>query len=212
MPEDDAVILEQGSPEALKMAKAMSSATAGTLLNLLSEEPMTATALAEQTGIPLTTIKYHLENLLDAGLIEVADIRWSEKGRQMKIYRAVQKDIILTQKKHVPPKKLLERYGIAAGILTACCAAVPLFSRAVLNTSSTSFDAGLGAVSETLMAAPVPEPVAPVAPMAPEYAVQTVQTVDVISQIDFWVIVFFLAALGILILLFIISFIRSRRE
>ncbi|HJJ32220.1 MAG TPA: winged helix-turn-helix domain-containing protein [Methanocorpusculum sp.] len=224
MPEEETtVILEQGSPEALKVAKAMSSATASTLLNLLSEGPMTATDLADRTDIPLTTIKYHLENLQDAGLIEVADVRWSEKGRQMKRYRVIQKDIIITPKKTTPVKKMVERYGIAAGVLTACCAAVPLLSRLVLGSAEIpstneinllTADSVAGSGFETVKAMTLasPTPIEPSIAPPVEYVSEVVQSVDIISQIDFGVILFFFVSLGILILLLVITLVGSRRE
>lgn len=224
MPEEETtVILEQGSPEALKVAKAMSSATASTLLNLLSEGPMTATNLADRTDIPLTTIKYHLENLQDAGLIEVADVRWSEKGRQMKRYRVIQKDIIITPKKTTPVKKMVERYGIAAGVLTACCATVPLLSRLVLGSAEIpstneinllTADSVAGSGFETVRAMPLasPTPIEPSIAPPVEYVSEVVQSVDIISQIDFGVILFFFVSLGILILLLVITLVGSRRE
>lgn len=224
MPEEETtVILEQGSPEALKVAKAMSSATASTLLNLLSEGPMTATDLADRTDIPLTTIKYHLENLQDAGLIEVADVRWSEKGRQMKRYRVIQKDIIITPKKTTPVKKMVERYGIAAGVLTACCATVPLLSRLVLGSAEIpstneinllTADSVAGSGFETVKAMTLasPTPIEPSIAPPVEYVSEVVQSVDIISQIDFGVILFFFVSLGILILLLVITLVGSRRE
>lgn len=224
MPEEETtVILEQGSPEALKVAKAMSSATASTLLNLLSEGPMTATNLADRTDIPLTTIKYHLENLQDAGLIEVADVRWSEKGRQMKRYRVIQKDIIITPKKTTPVKKMVERYGIAAGVLTACCATVPLLSRLVLGSAEIpstneinllTADSVAGSGFETVRAMTLasPTPIEPSIAPPVEYVSEVVQSVDIISQIDFGVILFFFVSLGILILLLVITLVGSRRE
>ena len=224
MPEEETtVILEQGSPEALKVAKAMSSATASTLLNLLSEGPMTATDLADRTDIPLTTIKYHLENLQDAGLIEVADVRWSEKGRQMKRYRVIQKDIIITPKKTTPVKKMVERYGIAAGVLTACCATVPLLSRLVLGSAEIpstneinllTADSVAGSGFETVKAMPLasPTPIEPSIAPPVEYVSEVVQSVDIISQIDFGVILFFFVSLGILILLLVITLVGSHRE
>ena len=56
--EENVVVLEQGSVPAQKIAKAMASPTAGDLFNTLSDGPLTATALAERTGFPLTTVKY----------------------------------------------------------------------------------------------------------------------------------------------------------
>jgi len=136
--EDQSIILEQGSPEAQKIVKAMASPTAGDILNLLSGEgPYTATEIAEKLNIPLTSLKYHLENLLDAGLIEVVNTRWSEKGKRMKIYGAVEKDIVLKPKKKSTTAKIVGKYGVTAGVAAIICAGIPLLSRIFSNQEDT---------------------------------------------------------------------------
>ena len=83
---DSVVILEPGDERAQKIAKAMASQTAGDILRALSEKGKSLTEITDQLTIPLTTVKYHVENLLDAGLVRVADTKYSVKGREVKIY------------------------------------------------------------------------------------------------------------------------------
>lgn len=99
----------------------MSSPTSSDLFNVLSEEPMSATALAERTGLPLTTVKYHLENMLTAGLIEVSAKRWSTKGREMKIYAVKDQIVLIAPKKKVDVREIIERYGVVAGGFAVIC-------------------------------------------------------------------------------------------
>ena len=122
MTDENVVVVEQGSFEAQKIAKAMSSPTSADLFNALSDCPMSATALAERSGLPLTTVKYHLENMLAASLIEVTDTRWSAKGREMKIYAVKDQVVVIAPKKRVDVRGIVERYGIAAGALAVICA------------------------------------------------------------------------------------------
>ena len=122
--EENVVVLEQGSIPAQKIAKAMASPTAGDLFNTLSDGPLSATALAERTGFPLTTVKYHLNNLLDADLIEVVDTRWSEKGREMKIYGVKDQVVVLAPRKRPSVQQVVERYGVIAGAVAIGCGVV----------------------------------------------------------------------------------------
>ena len=62
---DNVVLLEPGDERAHKIAKAMSSQTASDILQLLAESPRSLTGITERLAIPLTTAKYHTENLLD---------------------------------------------------------------------------------------------------------------------------------------------------
>ena len=119
--DDNVVVVEQGSFEAQKIAKAMSSPTSADLFNALSDYPMSATALAERCDLPLTTVKYHLENMMSAGLIEVTDTRWSAKGREMKIYAVKDQVVVIAPRKKVDIRGIVERYGVAAGALAIVC-------------------------------------------------------------------------------------------
>lgn len=128
MTDENLVVVEQGSIEAQKIAKAMSSPTSADLFNALSDAPMSATALAERSGLPLTTVKYHLENMLAADLIEVSDTRWSTKGREMKIYAVKDRVVLIAPKKKVDVRGIMERYGVAAGclaVISALALAIP---------------------------------------------------------------------------------------
>jgi len=80
------IILEPGDEKAQKIAKAMASRTAGEILQLLKNGNEAATQIAESLKLPITTVQYHLENLTDAEIITVVERRWSQKGREVKVY------------------------------------------------------------------------------------------------------------------------------
>ncbi|MDO5843602.1 MAG: helix-turn-helix domain-containing protein [Methanocorpusculum sp.] len=136
MSDENVVVVEQGSSDAQKIAKAMSSPTASDLFNNLSVAPMSATALAEKTGLPLTTVKYHLGNLLDAGLIEIEKTRWSKKGREMKIYAIKNQVVILAPRKNVNVKGIIEKYGAVAGAIAVGCSLVLAIPQTLLQVNS----------------------------------------------------------------------------
>ena len=80
------IILEPGDEKAQKIAKAIASKTAGEILQLLKDGSQASTQIAEALSIPITTVQYHLENLVDAGIITIVEKRWSQKGREVKVY------------------------------------------------------------------------------------------------------------------------------
>jgi len=204
--EEQVVILEQGSPEAQKVVKAMASNTAGDVLNLLSEEgPMTATTLGEKLNVPLTSIKYHIENLLEAGLITVVDTRWSEKGRQMKLYGVVEKDIILKPKKKSTTSKLAGKYGVTAGIVALCCAVVPILSRALKpnDVTDNATDTLLTTVSDTNEAVPNL--------MMTGSPASVSDVPSVFSQIDGVFLVIFLGVMAVIIIKFILALSKTKQ-
>ncbi len=69
---------------------------------------MSASELAGGLDLRLNTLKYHLDALLDSGLTRVTEVRWSQKGRKIKVYEPVEKMIVLIPRaglKAVPGKR-----------------------------------------------------------------------------------------------------------
>lgn len=113
---DNVVILEPGDERALKISKAMASQTASDILQLLAESQKSLTEITERLSIPLTTAKYHVENLLEAGLITVAETKYSVKGREIKIY-AVTNQLLIVAPRQSNVRSLLLKYASLFGIV-----------------------------------------------------------------------------------------------
>jgi DNA-binding transcriptional ArsR family regulator len=113
---DNVVLLEPGDERAQKIAKAMSSQTASDILQLLAESPQSLTGITERLTIPLTTAKYHTENLLDAGLIQVSETKYSVKGREIKIY-SLTNQLLIVAPRQSNVHSLLLKYASLFGIV-----------------------------------------------------------------------------------------------
>lgn len=100
-PEEKLLIL-QLSEDCRKIARLLSNETSIRILKLLDKRSMSAGDLADELQVRLNTLKYNLDSLLEAGLIRVRQIKWSRKGREIKIYEAVKKVIILLPGKKNP--------------------------------------------------------------------------------------------------------------
>ncbi len=114
---EELIILEPGDEQAEKIAKAMSSRTAGRILGSLSGKVRSSTEIADALSIPITTVAYHIGNLLDAGLLNVAETRWSSKGREVKVYGLAGKMVVIA-----PPvtdiRSLFLKYAGLFGIIS----------------------------------------------------------------------------------------------
>jgi DNA-binding transcriptional ArsR family regulator len=113
---DNVVLLEPGDERAQKIAKAMASQTASDILQLLAESPKSLTGITQRLSIPLTTAKYHTENLLDAGLILVADTKYSVKGREIKIY-SLTNQLLIVAPRQSNVRSLLLKYASLFGVV-----------------------------------------------------------------------------------------------
>jgi predicted transcriptional regulator len=106
---EEVVFLEPGDERAQKIAKAMGSQTASDILQLLSEGQKSLTDITERLAIPMTTVKYHVENLLDAGLLSVAETKYSVKGREVKLY-SLTNQLLIVAPRHANVRSLLLKY------------------------------------------------------------------------------------------------------
>ena len=69
------------------------------ILQLLFNEELTATQIAQKSNISLQLVKYHVNKLQDLGVVKISKIQKNSKSQNMKIYTASKFSIII-----VPPK------------------------------------------------------------------------------------------------------------
>ncbi|RCU48031.1 ArsR family transcriptional regulator [Haloplanus salinus] len=93
--EADPRVIGLDSEDADDLLSALSSDTAREVLATLHEEPDTPANVAERVDTSLQNAQYHLGNLEDAGLIEVADTVYSEKGREMNRYAPADRPLVV---------------------------------------------------------------------------------------------------------------------
>lgn len=155
-PGDEKLLILPLGKESKKITQVISNDTARQIIELLADSPLSANDIAQRLEAPLTTITYNLENLESVGLIKVERIKYSEKGREVKIFAPVRKLIVLvpekTDRKSVAD--LIRKYlGI---ILTALFASslIEFFMRKTANnaklmqTASESYSLPSPAISQ----------------------------------------------------------------
>ncbi|ELZ81368.1 winged helix-turn-helix domain-containing protein [Haloferax larsenii] len=81
--------------EASNLLSALSSETARHVLAALHDEPTNPAELADRVETSLQNVQYHLGKLDEAGLIEVVDTVYSEKGREMKVYAPADRPLVV---------------------------------------------------------------------------------------------------------------------
>lgn len=107
MEQDSRVLVLPVNGESRKITQTLSNETSLKILELLGEKGMSATDIAEKLNLPLTTVKYNLDSLIESDLIKIKQIKWSQKGRQVKIYESAGKLIVL-----VPSKSSIDKLSL----------------------------------------------------------------------------------------------------
>jgi DNA-binding transcriptional ArsR family regulator len=105
-----------------KIRQIFSNETSMKILEALKQECMSSSELAEKLDIPLTTAKYNLDILVENDLVHIKRIKYSEKGRQVKIYEAPEKVIVFAPEKmsRFSLINMLQKYAfafVAVGLL-----------------------------------------------------------------------------------------------
>ncbi|WP_049934216.1 ArsR/SmtB family transcription factor [Haloplanus natans] len=74
---------------------ALASDTARLVLTAIYDEPAPPSALADRLDMSVQNVSYHLNNLEDAGIVQVADTRYSEKGKEMNVYAPADDPVVV---------------------------------------------------------------------------------------------------------------------
>jgi DNA-binding transcriptional ArsR family regulator len=130
------------------------------ILQLLFNDELTASQIAQKSDVSLQLVKYHLNKLQDLGVVKVSKIEKNSKSQDMKIYTASKFSIVI-----VPPKisektkesKLLVRsfrniYKVAGlGIATGLSGLLSLsqFQNKTIRVDDFTTDADISSIEES---------------------------------------------------------------
>ena len=99
MSDDDKLLVIPLGEESKAITQTISNDTAMRILDLLAETPLSTSAIAKSLDIPLTTAQYNMEKLIEAGLAKVDKTKYSEKGREVKLYAPARRFIVIVPEK-----------------------------------------------------------------------------------------------------------------
>lgn len=157
-PSDEKLLILPLGEESKKIMQVISNDTARQIIELLADAPLSASDIAERLHAPLTTITYNLENLESVGLIKVERIKYSEKGREVKIYAPVRKLIVVVPEK-TDRKSVADVIRKYLGVILAAVLAssfIEFFARSVSKSTQL-----MQITRDSLNETPVPSPASP---------------------------------------------------
>ena len=197
--------------DADELLAAISSGTARRLLTALHEEPAAPSELADRVDTSLQNAQYHLGKLEAAGMIEVIDTVYSEKGREMKVYAPADRPLVVVAGGEEATSSLRTAVGQLLGAV-AGLALVSLLVQTALRgfpllgqpgaTTSGGGDGGDAGVMTAAEATPSPAP-------APEAAAGGGLPLDVLAEPG---VLFFAGGLAVLLVLLGVWYVRRDRS
>ena len=83
-----------------QIAEILSNKTCKKILDYLAEKEASEGDISRDLNIPINTIEYNLNKLIDAGLVQASkNFFWSVKGKKIKTYKPANKKIIISTKR-----------------------------------------------------------------------------------------------------------------
>jgi DNA-binding transcriptional ArsR family regulator len=162
MTKEKFVLVSLKESKAKKLAQVISNESCRKILDYLAEKEATETELAKKLEIPISTVHYNLKHLTSAGLVDVDEFHYSEKGREVNHYKLANKYVIIAPKSTFGIKEKLKAILPVAFITVAAAGLLKLFTG-----RTAMFGAAKTGVREAVMAA---------APEAEEAAVDAIAT------------------------------------
>jgi DNA-binding transcriptional ArsR family regulator len=119
-PAEEPRVIGIDSDDANELLSVLTSDTAREILARLHEDPTTPARLADAVDTSLQNAQYHLRRLESAGVVEVADTAYSEKGREMNVYAPADRALVVVagqQEETTGLKTALSRLLGGVGVL-----------------------------------------------------------------------------------------------
>src|SRR5271157_1353331 len=150
MADDDKLLVVPLGHESKALTQTFSNDTAMQIMGLMADGPMSTSAVAEKLGIPLTTAQYNIEKLMEAGLVKIEKTKYSEKGREVKLYRASKRFIVLVPENTGGQAVIdaLKKYLVLVPIAVVMSLLVEYLLPTAQNNSQTLQSASLGAIDK----------------------------------------------------------------
>ncbi len=100
MSKNNFLLVDLNETKTKKLAETITSDTSRKILNYLAEKDHDSeSSIAKSLDIPISTVHYHLQKLVESSLVHVEEFHYSTKGREVKHYKLANKYIIIAPKK-----------------------------------------------------------------------------------------------------------------
>lgn len=132
VPDSGPRVVDLEGEDADAVFSALSSDTARDIYRSLQEEPNTPSEIAEAADTSIQNVRYHLDNLEEAGLIEVVDTWYSSRGNEMSVYAPTSDALVLASGEEQTSRLKTALSRLVSGIVVLALASLA-FQRAAKN-------------------------------------------------------------------------------
>lgn len=206
MAKESFMLVSLKEDKAKKLAQVISNPTCTKILDYLAGRDATETQIAKDLKVPLSTVHYNLQQLVDAKLVVIDEFHYSEKGREVNHYKLANKYIIIAPKEDEGFLQHMRKY-LPAAVVTLGAAAVLKTLQIMTGTAEAS--------DVVAMKAAAPEAAVMVEDAAPE-ATRMMAEQEVVTSLPWWqspaIDYFILGAVFVLIVIIVVELVNYWRE
>src|SRR3989338_10434255 len=143
MAEESFMLVSLRENKAKKLAQVISNETSRKILGFLAQKEYAESELAKAMQVPISTVHYNLQHLIENKLVVAEEFHYSQKGKEVMHYRLANKLIIIAPEN--TDSGLMEKLRalLPVGILTAAAAfALNYYSKLQFSSFSAGEDLG----------------------------------------------------------------------
>ena len=151
MPNKNFLLLSLEDEKIKKISNVISNESCRKILDFLSTKEATESELASNLSIPISTVHYNLQQLIETGLISAEEFHYSKKGKEVSHYKLANKYIIISPKKTFGIKEKLKSILPVVLIVSGVALAIQFISNYFLKSNlgvSQPFMAAKSAMAE----------------------------------------------------------------
>ena len=152
MSKSNFLLVDLNEAKTKKLAETITSDTSRKILNHLAEKDNSEANISTILNLPISTVHYHLQKLMEANLVKVEEFHYSQKGREINHYKLANKYIIIAPGKVYGLKEKLKGILPVGLIILGITAVIKIFSG-----RNAMFSAGMEKTTASMLAKSAPE-------------------------------------------------------
>jgi len=118
------ILLSMDDSKIKKVSNVISNDSCRKILDFLAEKEATESEIASNLLIPISTVHYNLQQLMETGLVSADEFHYSRKGKEVQHYKLANKYIIIAPKSVSGIKDKLRGFLPAALITLAAAGTI----------------------------------------------------------------------------------------
>lgn len=159
--EETFILVSLEEQKSKELAQVISNDTSRKILEFLGKKEATESEIAKSLNMPISTVHYNVQQIVKAGLAESKEFVYSDKGKEVNIYRVSKKLIIISPTKTSNVRESLKQLFVFALLSLGMAVVVQIvankwFIKSLTNTKMAGVESQ-GVMADTVsMASNIP--------------------------------------------------------